>query len=35
VFETSNKLNNIWLNGLNPHIYRVARLNWFKVSKRE
>jgi len=27
MFETSNKLNKIWLKRLNPHIYKVGRLN--------
>jgi len=26
VFKTSNKLNKIWLEGLNPRIYRVDGL---------
>jgi len=26
-FETSNKLNKIWLKELNPHIYKVEGLN--------
>jgi len=33
VFDISNKLNKIWLKRLNPHIYRVEGLYWFKVSK--
>jgi len=35
MFETSNKLNKILLKGLNPHIYIVEGLNWFKVFKRD
>jgi len=31
----SNKLNEIWLKGLNPHIYIVNGLNWFKVFKKD
>jgi len=30
----SNKLNKIWLKGLNSRIYKDERLNWSKVSKR-
>ena len=32
-FEMSNKLNKIWLKGLNPRISKDGGLNWFKVSK--
>jgi len=35
VFETSNKLNKIRLKGLNPHMYRVDGLNWFKIFKMD
>jgi len=35
VFEISNKLNKIWLKGLNPRISKVGKLNWAKVSKRD
>jgi len=35
MFETSNKLNKIWLKKLNPHISKVRRLNWTKDSKRD
>ena len=34
-FEMSNKLNKIWLKGLNSRISKDGRLNWFKVSKRD
>jgi len=30
----SNKFNKIWLKELNSHIFKVGRLNWFKVSKK-
>jgi len=35
VFETSNKLNKIWLKGLNPRIHKDEGLNWSKVFKRD
>ena len=35
VFETSDKLNKIWLKKINSRINRVDELNWFKVSKRD
>jgi len=35
MFDMSNKLNKIWLKGLNLHIYKVGRLNYVKVSKRD
>jgi len=31
VLETSNKLNKIWLKGLNSHILKDEGLNWYKV----
>jgi len=31
--EMLNKLNKIWLNGLNSRISKVEELNWFKVLK--
>jgi len=31
--EMSNKLNKIWLKGLNPRISKDEGLNWSKVSK--
>jgi len=33
VLEISNKLNKIWLKGLNPRISKDEGLNWSKVSK--
>jgi len=33
IFEMSNKFNKIRLKGLNPHISKVRKLNWIKVSK--
>jgi len=33
VFKTSNQFNKNLLNGLNSHICRIERSNWFKVSK--
>jgi len=33
VFETSNKLNKIWLKILNSHIFKVGLLYWTKVKK--
>jgi len=33
VLEMSNKLNKIWLKGLNPHISKDERLNWSEVWK--
>jgi len=29
-----NKFNKILLKWLNPHIYLVEKLNWFKVSRK-
>jgi len=34
-FETSIKLNKIWLKWLNSHNFEVGGLNWTKVSKRD
>jgi len=34
MFETSNKLNKIWLKKLNSCIYRVDGLNSTKVLKK-
>jgi len=33
VFTTLNQLNKIWLKGLNSCIYKVERLDWFKIFK--
>jgi len=30
-FETSNKINKIWLRGLNSRNYKVSELNLFRV----
>jgi len=35
VLETSDKLNKIWLKGLNPRIFKDEWLNWSKVLKRD
>jgi len=35
MFETSNKLNKIWLKGLNSHIYIVEGPIWFKFYKKD
>jgi len=31
----SNRINEIWLKGLNPCISKVEELNWVQVSKKE
>jgi len=31
----SNKLNKNWEEGLNSHISKDERLNWYQVSKRD
>jgi len=31
VLETSDKLNKIWLKGLNSRILKNEGLNWYKV----
>jgi len=33
MFETSNKLNKIWLKRLNLCIYIIDGLNWFEFPK--
>jgi len=33
MYETSNKSNKIWLEGLNPHILKNERVNLFKILK--
>jgi len=33
-FETSNKLNKIWIKRLNLRVSKDELLNWFKDSKR-
>jgi len=35
MFETSNKLNKIWLKGLNSRISKVGHLNWAKVWNKD
>jgi len=35
VLETSDKLNKIWLKGLNSRILKDERLNWYKVLMRD
>jgi len=35
VLETSDKLNKIWLKGLNSRILKDERLNWLKVLMRD
>jgi len=35
VLETSDKLNKIWLKGLNSRIFKDERLNWSKVLKMD
>ena len=34
-FQRSNKLNKIWLKGLNPHFSKDRKLNPVKISKRD
>ena len=33
--ETLDKLNKIWLKGLNSHIFKDEGLNWYKISKKD
>jgi len=33
--EMSDKLNKIWLTGLNLRIFKDKRLNWSKFVKRD
>jgi len=35
VLETSDKLNKIWLKGLNSRILKDERLNWYKGLMRD
>jgi len=35
VFETSNKLNKIWLKELNSRILKDEGLNWYKILMRD
>jgi len=35
VLKTLNKLNKIWLKGLNLRILKDERLNWYKVLMRD
>jgi len=35
VFETSNKLNKIWLKKLNLRISKDEKLNWSKTLKND
>jgi len=35
VLETSDKLNKLWLKGLNSRILKDEGLNWYKVLMRD